>query len=32
VPWEYLAGVGSAGRSQYGSIDGGCTVTLFRMT
>jgi hypothetical protein len=28
VPWEYLTGVGSAGRSQYGSIDGGCTVTL----
>ena len=28
VPWEYLTGVGSAGRSQYGSIEGGCTVTL----
>ena len=28
VPWEYLAGVGSAGRSQYGLIDGGCTVTF----
>ena len=27
VPWEYLTGAGSAGRSQYGSIDGGCTVT-----
>ena len=28
VPWEYLTGVGSAGRSQYGLIDGGCTVTV----
>ena len=28
VPWEYLTGAGSAGRSQYGSIDGGCTVTV----
>ena len=29
VPWEYLTGVGSAGRSQYGLIDGGCTVTVY---
>ena len=29
VPWEYLTGVGSAGSSQYGLIDGGCTVTVY---
>ena len=29
VPWEYLTGAGSAGRSQCGSIDGGCTVTVY---
>ena len=29
VPWEYLTGAGSVGRSQYGSIDGGCTVTVY---
>ena len=29
VPWEYLTGAGSAGRSQCGSIDGGCTVTIY---
>ena len=28
VPWEYLAGAVSTGRSQDGSIEGGCTVTV----
>jgi hypothetical protein len=31
VPWEYLTGVGSEGRSQFGSIDGGCTVTVYEV-
>jgi hypothetical protein len=29
VPWEYLTGAGFLGRSRYGSLDGGCTVTLY---
>ena len=28
VPWEYLTGAGFLGSSQYGSFEGGCTVTL----
>src|SRR5688572_33356724 len=27
-PWEYLTGAGFLGRSRYGSLDGGCTVTV----
>jgi len=27
VPWEYLAGAGSVGRSQGGSLRSGCTAT-----
>ena len=28
VPWEYLTGAGFLGSSQYGSFEGGCTVTF----
>ena len=28
VPWEYLAGAVSTGRSQDGSIEGGCTAAV----
>ncbi len=27
VPWEYLTGAGSVGRSQDGPFEGGCTTT-----
>ena len=31
VPWEYLTGAGSGGRSQYEPFEGGCTVIVLEL-